>query len=71
MKVSRSYGTSISDAALSITALIKLTIARYVRGNTAAQYASILLPSEQQQQRHEAEKVADEWEEEARKTKTR
>ena len=41
--------------------LIKRVIARYARGNTAAQQARILLPEEQDAQRERAHKIIEGW----------
>jgi hypothetical protein len=43
------------------TALIKATIARFARGNIAAQNARILLPEEQEAERKRAQAISKKW----------
>ena len=71
MKVSKNIYADLGlpHAASDWIRIAKLVIARFVRGNTAAQFASILLPSEQAAQRHEAEIVAGKWADDYAKSK--
>ena len=41
--------------------LVKQTIARFTRGNIAAQRERILLPDEQKRRHEEARKIAENW----------
>jgi hypothetical protein len=40
---------------------VKRTIARYARGNIAAQNQRVLLPEEQEKEHHEARRVTHRW----------
>jgi hypothetical protein len=49
------------DVAAAWNRAVKRTIARFVRGNIAAQNLRIKLPEEQRQQHERARKIAEKW----------
>ncbi len=51
--------------------VIKRTVARYARGNIAAQNGRILMPKEQEQEREQALKIYEKWKERYEKAKFR
>jgi hypothetical protein len=51
------------DAPAEWARMVKRTVARYARGNIAAQNERILMPDEQEREREAARSVANEWRE--------
>jgi hypothetical protein len=49
------------DVATTWNSVIKRTIARFVRGNIAAQNQRVLLPNEQKKKHEKAKKIAEKW----------
>jgi len=54
-------GRSRFNVATAWNSVIKRTIARFVRGNVAAQKMRVLLPSEQKKKHEKAKQIAEKW----------
>jgi hypothetical protein len=71
-KTLRSFFTlpPLFDAPAEWMRLVKRTVARYARGNIAAQNERILMPDEQERERKEALAISEKWRERYNKAAT-